>query len=187
MSDHLSTQQLIASIERKDKRFRLFQSLFMIGTFIGLIIIIGAQQRTLDGVQAQVKQDAEIAERTRADRTEQLNDITRRLNCMVVFFSTPDRTNLTIENVEKCTLNKDENLNKFFHDEPTNNSENPPNLSDSAPTAAQENAEAPAPEQPNTEDPGGETPPAEERPPVTVQTPIVDIPLCVPLTGICVR
>jgi hypothetical protein len=182
-----TAEELIRAIEKKDRRFRLFQSLFMIGTFCALIVIIGAQQRTLDGVQTQVAEDQKIAAQTRKERTEQLNDITRRLNCMVVFFSTPDREGLTIENVNECTLNRNENLNKFFEDEPNNSSENPPNLPGSATTAPQENAAAPVPQNPQIENPNPETPPAEERPPLTLQTPIIDIPLCVPLLDVCAR
>lgn len=183
--ENATAEELIRAIERKDRRFRLFQTLFMVSTFIALIFIISAQQRTLDGVQQQVAEDQRIAAETRKERTEQLNDITRRLNCMVVFFSTPDRTNLTIENVNNCTLNRDENLNKFFQDEPTNSSENPPNLTGDA--SNNPGTEAPVPEQPVVDNPNSETPPAEERPPVTIQTPIIDIPLCVPLIGVCVR
>lgn len=110
---------------------------------------------------------------------------------MVVFFSTTDRENLTIENVNECTLNRNEDLNKFFRDEPNNSSENPPNLSPSAPTAPQENEEAqttpPKQDSGESDQTDDEDTAAEERPPVTVQTPIVDIPLCVPITSICVR
>lgn len=48
-----STDQLIHAIEHKDRRFRLFQTIFMVGTFLALIVIIGAQQNTLDGIKAQ--------------------------------------------------------------------------------------------------------------------------------------
>lgn len=189
LPDGTTTEELIHAIEQKDRRFRLFQSLFMIFTFIALIVIIGIQQRTLNNVQAQVEKDAIVAQQTREARTEQLEAITRRLNCMLVFFSTPDRNGLTIENVNKCSLNRDENLNKFFEDEPNNSSENPPNLPGSGPTATQENAEPQGQPNPSADpsEPEPETPPSEERPPVTLRTPLIDIPLCVPLTGICVR
>lgn len=65
-----SAEELIRAIEKKDRRFRLFQSLFMIGTFVALIFIISAQQRTLAEVQDQVREDQRIAERTREERTD---------------------------------------------------------------------------------------------------------------------
>lgn len=165
MSDHASTQELISNIEKKDRRFRLFQSIFMISTFVALIFIIGAQQRTLTNVQEQVSKEAKTAEQASSERSEQLTAITRRLDCMVVFFSQPDRDNLTIENVENCALNKDQDLNKFFRNDPNNSADNPPNLPSSAPTATQENAEAQVPEK--------------------EQQYILGIPICVPFTDIC--
>ena len=172
MSDHASTQEIIYNIEKKDKRFRLFQTMFMVGTFVALIFIIGAQQRTLSNVEIQVSQQQETANDASKERTAQLEAITRRLDCMVVFFSTPDREGLTIDNVENCSLNRDPDLNKFFQNEPDNTSENPPNLTDSAPTATQENVEAQQEE---------ETQPAPEK-----QVYILGIPVCIPFTGVCV-
>lgn len=180
MSDHASTQELINKIEKKDKRFRLFQSLFMIGTFIALIFIIGAQQKTLESIQDQVEEQSIANATASKERSEQLASITRRLDCMVVFFSQPDRDNLTIEDVETCVLNKDQDLNKFFQNDPNNSSENPPNLPGSASTGTQENGPAQT-----DESEGQDT--SEDSSPVTLHTPIVDIPLCVPLTGLCIR
>ena len=180
MSDHASTQELIGKIERKDKRFRFFQALFMVATFVALIFIIAAQQRTLDNVQTQVQKEAEVAEKAREQRTEQLAEITRRLDCMVVFFSQPNRDNLTIENVDNCVLNKNDDLNKFFQNDKNNSSENPPNLPNSAPTVTQENDEA----QPQKEE---EPTTVEPKPPVKLETPIIDIPLCVPFLDVCAR
>lgn len=39
---HKSTQDLIGQIERKDRRFRFAQSVFMISTLIALILVISA-------------------------------------------------------------------------------------------------------------------------------------------------
>ena len=189
LDEGASTQELILAIERKDRRFRLFQSLFMVGTFIALIFIISAQQRTLDSIKQQVSDQQATTKLACEQRDEQLNEITRRLNCMVVFFSTPNRDNLTIENIENCALNRDEDLNKFFQNKPNDNSDNPPNLPDSAPTAPSENDEARASDSGGSNGTPENTPPANnQRPPVAIPLPFLpDLPLCVPITNICVR
>lgn len=181
------TTALLAAIERKDRRFRLFQTIFMVGTFLALIIIIGAQQKTLADVQNQQKQAEEIALESAKRSENQQDKIIRRLNCMVVFFSETDRQNLSINDIDRCTLNRDENIDQFFQQPESTPAEQPPNLEGSAPTATQENAEAPVPEQARTEPPASQPTVVEPRPPATIETPLVDIPLCVPLTGLCIR
>lgn len=185
-----TTEELIRAIERKDRRFRVFQFLFMVGTFVLLIFIIAAQQRTLSEVQHQVQNDAKIAEETREQRTNQLDNITRRLDCMVVFFSTPnrDRDNLTIENVETCALNKDQDLNKFFRNEPKNNSENPPNLQGSvSPSSTPATPATPSGSTNTSATQDDEDSPAERRPPLQLDTPILDLLLGVPQVNIGIR
>lgn len=116
--DMQDTTALIHAIERKDRRFRLFQLLFMITTFIALIIIISAQQRTLDGVRDQLSQAKSTAQEQNKQSKEQQATILRRLDCMTVFFSQTSRMNLSIENIDKCTLNRDGSLQQFFIQEP---------------------------------------------------------------------
>lgn len=185
-----TTQALLAAIEQKDRRFRLFQTLFMVATFIALIFIISAQQRTLAGVENQLKEYRTLASEDSARDEDQQNKIVRRLNCMVYFFTIPNRQGLTIESIDECTLNRDENVDQFFAHPEDTNSERPPNLPDSAPSATSENDVAPVitPEQPDAQ-PVEETPPVvEPRPPVMIHLPILpDIPVCVPLLDVCVR
>lgn len=184
-----STETLLAAIEHKDRRFRLFQTLFMIATFIALIFIINAQQRTLSGVADQLKQAETIAEEEAKQNDSQQNKIVRRLNCMVYFFTIPHRQNLTIESIDACTLNRDADVDQFFVEPEPTDTEQPPNLPDSAPSATSENdrAQATVPEEPDA-NPVEDSPPiTEPRPPVTIKTPIIDIPLCVPLLDVCVR
>jgi len=172
--EKVSTEALIAAIERKDRRFRLFQTLFMVGTFILLILIISAQQRTLDGVRDQLTQAKQIASETAKRSQEQQDTILRRLDCMSVFFSQRDRTNLSIENIDKCTLNRDGDIQTFFTQQPgqepetTREQQPSPNLTPS--TTAPKSSSAP-------------TQPIE--PPVTIEPkpPILDLPiLSVPRT-----
>lgn len=177
-----SAEELIHAIERKDRRFRLFQTFFMVGTFIALIIIIGAQQRTLDGVQAQLDQAKKVAQEQSTQSDESLKTILRRLDCMPVFFSQRDRTNLSIENIDKCTLNRGGNLEQFFTQQPgeqpetTREQQPDSNLTPSTPPSEGESANPPT----------DSTPPALSNP-STIDLPLVDTsPVCV-LQLVCVR
>lgn len=184
-----STEALLAAIEHKDRRFRLFQTLFMVGTFIALIFIIGGQQRTLEDVRAQQKQAEEIALQATEQSEDSDTKIIRRLNCMVVFFSERNRSSLSIDDIDRCTLNRDKNVNQFFQQSEETPAEQPPNLPDSVPSATSENDETQAtvPEEPEVQ-PIEETPSVvNPRPPVAIETPIIDISLCLPLVDICVR
>lgn len=115
--DHSSTQQLISAIETKDKRFRLAQAAFMVGTFIILIIIISTQQRTLEAVQTQLEQQKINSEAATKREAATAARIERRLDCMVVFFSQKDRAQLSIDNIDKCTINRDGNIQQFFQND----------------------------------------------------------------------
>lgn len=152
---HTKTQKLIRDIELKDKRFRVAQSVFTILILLVLIGVITAQYRTLNGVQDQLDQQKSIAAAADSRDKEQQETILRRLDCMTVFFSQVDRTKLSIENIDKCTLNRDGNLQQFFTQEPgeapqTTREEQPPeessNLAPSTPSDQDESAEPNPPE-----------------------------------------
>lgn len=118
-----NTNELIAQIEKKDRRFRFFQTLFMVLTMLALVLVISAQQRTLSGVRDQLTEQKRIAEQADDRSQEQQATILRRLDCMTVFFSQTDRTNLTIENIDRCTLNRDGSLQEFFRITPQGDTE----------------------------------------------------------------
>ena len=129
MSDQLykTTHQLINNIEKKDKRFRFFQTLFMVLTFLALIIVISAQQRTLVGVQTQLTEQDTIATATKEHNDDNQKAILRRLSCMTVFFSQTNRQNLSIQNIDKCTLDRSGDVQQYFKTAEGNDS-SPPNL-----------------------------------------------------------
>ena len=113
-----NTNELIAQIEKKDRRFRFFQTLFMVLTMLALVLVISAQQRTLDGVQSQLAQQKEIAAKADKSSKDQLTTILRRFDCLTVFFSQTNRTNLSIENIDQCTLNREGDVQQFFITKP---------------------------------------------------------------------
>lgn len=113
-TDNMTTDELIEQIESKDRRFRLAQTIFMVSTFIALIIVIVIQNQTLHGVQEQLTQAKDVAAQQSRQSDASDAKIIRRLDCMVVFFSQKDRTNLSITNIDECTLDRDGNLQRFF-------------------------------------------------------------------------
>ena len=184
MSDHLSTQQLISQIEKKDRRFRTAQSIFMALLMVTLICLVTLVFKTLNSVEEQLVGQKGIINEIKREEADQLAKITRRLDCMVVFFSTPERQNLTIENVENCALNRNEDIDQFFQQPESTPSEQPPNLEDSAPTATQENDEAQNPS-PQPEQQPEEPPVIEPRPPV-IPLPLIDTNICL-LEILCIE
>lgn len=179
------TRALLAAIERKDRRFRLFQTLFMVGTFLALIFIISAQQRTLSGVEEQLVQAKNIAAETAKRSKDQQDTILRRLDCMSVFFSQRDRTNLSIENIDKCTLNREGNLQQFFTQTP---GEQPQTTKEQQPTQNLTPSPGATQSQGSTTDPiEDDDEIIEPRSPATLNIPFVELPKTCALGILCLE
>jgi hypothetical protein len=114
MSDHASTQELINQIESRDRKFRTTQSFFMFMLLATLIGIIFVQFRTLESVHQQLITSKATAQQATKQADSQRTTIIRRLDCMTAFFSQIDRQNLTIKDVDKCSISTDGNPEKFF-------------------------------------------------------------------------
>lgn len=182
--EHGSPEALIAAIERKDRRFRLFQTVFMVATFIALMVIIGAQQRTLDGVRDQLTQAKQIASDTAKRSKDQQDTILRRLDCMSVFFSQRDRQGLSIENIDKCTLNRDGDIQRFFIQQPGEAPETTREQQPNLPQAPESN-QGPNPQGPVDQVP---LPPfIEPRDPPLLDLPLLNLPKSCVLELICLQ
>jgi hypothetical protein len=188
MSDHASTQDLIHRIESKDRKFRTAQALFMIMLLAVLTGIIFVQFRTLDTVKQQLVASKATAAETTKQSDDQRDKIIRRLDCMVAFFSQTDRTNLSIADIDKCSLNRDSNVQQFFSQPESTPSAKSPNINQ--PSSGSTNNGA------TTNDGTPATVPSNQAPtpvptPVTVQpTPplkVLGVPICIPFTEVCVR
>lgn len=178
-----STDELIAQIEHKDRRFRLAQTLFMVSTLLALVIVISAQQRTLDSVKDQLVQAKGTAASQAKQSDDQRDKIIRRLDCIVVFFTQPNRTEVTIADIDKCALNRDKNVDQFFQQPESTPADRPPDLTNGAGSASPDQTpQAIGNPQPTPIIPQQPVP-TPERPPVE----ILGIPACLPFTGICVR
>lgn len=183
MSDHKSTQDLIGVIERKDRRFRIAQAIFMFATLLALVVVIGAQQRTLTAIKDQLDQAKSAQAAATKQSDDQRDKIIRRLDCIVVFFTLPNRANVTIDDIDKCSLNQNKAVQQFFQQPETTPAEKPPNLAPSSSSPAGTTAQ---PNQPQPT-PTPATPPVPVIPSPPDPLRILGIPVCVPLTGLCIR
>lgn len=186
MSDHLSTQQLIERIESKDRKFRTAQGLFTLLLFTALLGVIFLQFRTLSNVQEQLITSKATAAETAKQSDEQRDKIIRRLDCMVAFFSQTDRQNLTIADIEKCSLNRDDNIQQFFQQPEPSPSEQSPNINQPSSGSTDNGAttnDGTKPEVPSVKPPTTVPVPEEPHPPFEV----LGVPVCIPFTGVCVR
>lgn len=102
-----TTQALIQDIERKDRRFRVAQAVFFVliaGLLTVLLVgnyrqgdqnqkVIAGQTKTLKTLTASAKQ-----------RTEQIGDLQKHIDCIVALFQEPNRASLIITDIENCSL-----------------------------------------------------------------------------------
>lgn len=184
MTDHLhaTTQQLIREIERKDRRFRFAQSIFMTLLILGFIAGGWFAARAFNEEQRQREQD-NAAVITAIN--QKLDEQSKQLQCIVEFFTIEDRDNRVITSVSDCFSTERTSLSNPQEGEQSPNFTqgpsgpalviNPqqpgPGLEPGPPAAQPTPQPEPEPEEPT------------ERPPVEV----LGIPVCVPLTGVCLR
>lgn len=128
MSDHLSTQELIQRVEIQNRKFKIAQTVFMTLLLVSLCAVITLQFQTLNNVEKQLAEQTIITEQNDKTTNEQTDKIIRRLDCMVAFFSQTDRVNLTIADIEKCSLNRDGSIQQFsLNPESTPSAQSPDN------------------------------------------------------------
>jgi hypothetical protein len=184
MSDHYSTQELINQIESKDRKFRTTQAFFMLMLLATLIAVIFVQFRTLDTVRQQLTSSKATAVEATKQGDEQRKTIIRRLDCMTAFFSQTDRQNLTIKDVDKCSISSDGSPEKFFA--PANGSSSQVNTDGSTTTTTTKtpgNPGATNPKPATNPQPTSSPVIVEPRPPVEV----LGVPVCLPFTEVCAR
>lgn len=168
MSNHASTQQLITSIEKKDRLFRTAQTVFMALLIITLIGVIFLQSRTLNAVQQQLLQQKDTVAEIKKDNGNQLDRLNRHLDCIVVYFQQANRAQLKIDDINKCTLSNGASVQQFF--------------SQPAGSAGRPKSTATTPVSNQTSLPARTPAPAITRAPKT----IFGMPLCIPFIQVCV-
>ncbi len=184
-----SIPELIHSIEKKDRRFRVAQTVFMIAILIPVAIggYFLATNQTKERI-AREEQTSQIIDR----QSEKIDDLTNRLRCLAVFFSEPDRANLIITDIDQCFTQRIDNgdIRKLdIGSDPANTNQNSNNTDTShedTQKKTDQNNLGNQNENNNSQTPVD--PPSvglgeEENPPRR----IAGIPVCIPFTEICVR
>lgn len=175
---HKTTQELIKTIERKDKRFRFAQTIFMIMSTAALIIggmyFINGQNR--DRIDRE-KQTSNIIQK----QSDKIDDLSKKIQCLSNFFSQPDRQNLVITDPNKCFTDRLDNDGGFTNSITNPGPDNTIQNNNTNPTNSQvSNTQTPASDQNQPPDGGSGQ---EANPPRK----ILGIPVCIPFTNVCAR
>lgn len=179
-ADDQAIRALIANVEAKDKRFRIFQGLFMGIVSILLIVLVGAQFFVIKQFQDQSAQRAagikKIAQ-TAQHNTELSNQY---LQCIARFFATTDRQSRILTDLDNCVYEQNGAVIPGLDSNPTGNraAQEPVTINPNGPGLTQQ-----SPSNTQQGDNSGNGGNSSENPPVE----ILGIPVCVPFTNVCVR
>lgn len=182
--EHKSIPELIHSIEKKDKRFRIAQTIFMMAVMIalalsGYFLVTNSNKDRI----AREKQTSEIIQR----QSQKIDDLSNKLQCLGNFFAQPDRQNLVVKDLNTCFTERLSDGSSLFLSGPVSNNTNANDNTNSGTPQGNASQNQTAPDQPNNNQvPQINTPPdptTGERPPKKV----LGVPLCIPFTDRCVR
>lgn len=174
---HETTQQLIRDIESKDRRFRLAQSVFMVLLLFGFIA--GGWFAAQAYQNEQVQRDA--ANKAVIDAINgKLDDQSKQLQCIVRFFTidSTERDKSSIRSVDDC----------FTTDRTSARPQEGEQSSNFTPGSQEPLVYNPQ-SRPQGLQPVGPTPRPQPEPTPKPSDPvkILGIPVCVPLTDLCLR
>lgn len=185
-----SAQEIIAELNRRNRRFKVATVLFMIVAAFALLAIILVGLNNLQQANKQLTQQKELLAQQQqtldaisdaADqRTSQLAQISKQIDCIAQFFTQRNRTNVVITDLEQCQI-----LNADGSSTQGTGSTTSPQASNGGSTTAPQSQQQPGNQNQqggnngNNGNGGGNT---EQPEPVRV----LGIPVCVPLTRVCV-
>lgn len=189
MNGETTTHDLIRTIESKDRRFRVALAAFMIVVALSLICILYAQFRLINEFRTQAHAQGELILDLQRDSRDANTRAAQQLSCIADFFANTDRVNRIITDLDDCRIepipqkqsSNDQTAGQtvFF----------PPRAQNPQPLTVQ-NSPAANPIQPAEPPPSGPSPssppPAAPAPDPPKPIEILGIPVCVPLTGVCV-
>jgi hypothetical protein len=96
--------QLLKTMQTKDRRFRFalfgFFTVLAIMSFAGLVLTA----ITLNNVQLQQRQLALAVKELKENTSSELKEANEHLDCVVLFFAEPDRTNKKLSDLENCDV-----------------------------------------------------------------------------------
>ena len=104
----LAWQSLKESVRRNSATIGVVTVVFAIGAILFFQTL--ALNRLQENIESQrqltaaTKDVAESINQHAIEKTRQIESINKHLDCIVIFFSSPERTNKTITNIDPCTL-----------------------------------------------------------------------------------
>lgn len=108
---HASTQRLIANIEKKDRRFRVAQAIFMALVALAMIVLLLLnyvqliQKNHLLGQQgALLQQQKDSTEELKRNTNDRLDKVDNHIDCIAKFFAQSNRAELSIADLQSCSI-----------------------------------------------------------------------------------
>lgn len=111
---HITTQELIAQLEAKDRHFRAASVLFGMLLIAAVVTLLFVGLSTLRGVRSQLTEQKSLLDsqqqilariqESNTQRTAQINDLQNHIDCIVELFRQPNHNNLTITDLQSCQL-----------------------------------------------------------------------------------
>lgn len=181
-----TTHQLITEIEHKDRRFRLAQGAFLAILLLLNIGLLFVGYQLLEKQNKLLQQGVDTVNELKASNEQQ----TEYIKCIARFFNERNRTSANIASLDDCTITRaDGSIAPPDNVPPDTQATSSTQFIPMAPTQPQPVVTVTPPQQnptitvPTPDNPV--TPPTTnpERPPAQV----LGIPVCVPLTNVCVR
>lgn len=118
--EHMTTLQLMATIEAKNHKFKIAGFVFAGCLMAGLVVLLVLGLSTLEGVNTQLTQQKTLLASQKQvldkisgaskQRTAQINDLQNHIDCITELFRQPNRANLTIKDINGCQLDGNGNI-----------------------------------------------------------------------------
>lgn len=104
MSDHLTTQQLIAKIETADRRYRRSSTVLLIIIGVAIAATLILQYQALEQFQAQSAERAAGLKALQEEQKKEAEKSNRYLQCIARYFADPNRRETVIQDIESCNI-----------------------------------------------------------------------------------
>lgn len=114
MPEDMTVEALLERVENRNRRFKAASVVFGAVLTAGLALLLVIALHTLQGVNTQLSsQKTLLASQSQilskisgasVQRTAQINDLQKHIDCVVELFQQPNRANLTITDLEDCQL-----------------------------------------------------------------------------------
>lgn len=104
MSDHLTTQQLIAKIETADRRYRKSSTVLLIIIGFAIAATLVLQYQALEQFKQQSAERGAGLKALQEENQRESEKTNRYLQCIARYFANPDRAQTTIRSIDDCTI-----------------------------------------------------------------------------------